>query len=119
MLQEHSSSHDPNVASHDPIVTSHDSNVASHDPNVASHDHTELFTTLLVTLIQLHSHTTWANQCWEDGISLLQDQALSLPHQSQSNLILPSAIKVALQDKVSSDSVWCCFRCHRFQSKLL
>ena len=52
MLQEHSSSHDPNITSHDFIV-------ASHDPNVASHDHTELFTTLLVTLVQLHSHTTW------------------------------------------------------------
>ena len=52
MLQEHSSSHDPNVASHDSIV-------ASHGPNVGSHDHTELFITLLVTLVQLHSHTMW------------------------------------------------------------
>lgn len=43
MLQDCSASHDPNVASHDPSF---------------SHDHTELFTALLTTLIQLHSHTT-------------------------------------------------------------
>ena len=53
MLQDHSSSHDPNVALHDP-------NVASHDPSF-SHDHNELFTALLTTLIQLYSHTTRCN----------------------------------------------------------
>ena len=51
MLQQYSSSCGPNVASHDHDVTS------SHDPSV-SHDHSELFTTLLTTLIQLYANTT-------------------------------------------------------------
>ena len=52
MLQQYSSSCGPNVASHDHDVT------LSRDPRV-SYDHSELFTTLLTTLIQLYSNTTW------------------------------------------------------------
>lgn len=57
MLQEYSSC-DPNVTSHDPNVVSCDPDMTSREPSV-SHNHSELFTTLLTTLVQLYSNTTW------------------------------------------------------------